>query len=74
MYTITFKSKDKEKTYSNGLPSMLYERFIKDTGKTYKELSSVIITDNGGTFELPAKKFRYTYGYIEKEIKEKEFK
>ena len=49
--------------------AIITERFIKDTGKAYKELSSVIITDSGGTFELPAKKFRYTYGYIEKEFK-----
>lgn len=65
MYIITFKSKNKEKTYSNGLPSMLYKRFIKDTGKLYKELLSVVITDDSGTFELPAENFRYTYGYVE---------
>ena len=68
MYTITFKFKDKEKTYSNGLPSMLYEKFIKDNGEAYKKLSSVVITDDGGIFELPAENFRYTYGYIENKI------
>ena len=68
MYTITFKFKDKEKTYSNSLPSMLYEKFIKDNGKAYKELSSVKIIDDGGEHNINAEQFRYTYGYIENKI------
>ena len=69
MYTLTFKLKNREKTFTSTSIESAYETFLIGYGEVLNDMAGVNIMIDG--VEMPylsAKQFRAQYGHIEQKV------
>ena len=69
MYTLTFKLKGRQKTFTDTTIEGAYEMFLIGYGEVLNEVKEVHIdTGDGSTNELSAKSFRENYRHVEDKV------